>query len=37
MSSHKICFEKSANSAYFSHNSDQTTISRKEKVDILKA
>ena len=37
MSSYKICFEKSANSAYFGHNSDQTTISRKGKVDFLKA
>ena len=35
MSGHKICFEKSADSAYFGHNGSQTTMSRKGKVDFL--
>ena len=36
MSGHMICFEKSADSAYFGHNGGQTTMSRKVKVDFLK-
>ena len=32
MSGH-ICFEKSADAAYFGHNGGQTTMSRIRKVD----
>ena len=32
-----ICFEKSADSAYFDHNGGQTTMSRKWKVDIFES
>ena len=35
MSGHMICFEKSADSAYFGHNGGQTTMSRKVKVDFF--
>lgn len=30
-----ICFEKSADSAYFSHNGGQSTLSGKGKVDFF--
>ena len=33
MSGHMIRFEKIADSAYFSHNGGQITMSRKGKVD----
>ena len=32
-----ICFEKSADSAYFGHNGDQTTMNRKRKVDFFES
>ena len=35
MRGHMICFEKKADSAYFVHNGDKTTMSRKVKVDFF--
>ena len=32
-----ICFEKSADSAYFEHNGGQTTTIRKAKVDFFES
>ena len=32
-----ICFEKSADSAYFGHNGDQTTMNPKRKVDFFES
>ena len=37
MNGHKICFKKSADSAYFGHYSGQTTMSRKGKVDFFES
>ena len=37
MSGHIICFAKSVESAYFSHNGGHATMSGKEKVDFFES